>query len=1026
MASDRSNHTFGKKCRLAPVSHASGSDGLPAVEAQFFYSSLIPIDDPLSASSITTTDSKTGKAPLRPFGCGDNNVLEKAWLGLQSAEDQRDHEAAKQGRKRTPDTAKESFEKRDLVVQSLALKHWELHRTGFKPQDVAMPIETGTALATETTCCAALILDVSEELEKTFCALSREFDQSLHPEAVLADVLAAVELLRRSETKEPAETSVDRPVDAPSKRLSANAFPSSPPDPSNTLRNKIDGRSVAIHARQPADFVKESVGRPRSGSQLTNHSTRTQTPVGSPAPTRPIPVDDGITGKPFARAGDGEERSPQAATFPSHVEGAVQEGLHDSSPGHVEPMHDRQNEAIKMVEAVKANKYGKESVEIAVGVSRLHMVSLPTLQMKPIYWSPVNDVAVVMRATWFYRDTMMPVPPSVANQLEAGYDELKPWTDVWHEEVKCAIEVGSLGEEKVAHQLWPKPVTRKTAQRKGSRRDLSLRPAISSDPFCAARCFHGEAAAEGSIDPSKPGNEDGSEQPIRPFSNYTVLYKNEREAFMLKPSLAPSSYYGRKPLSKIVRGITVGIPVVRGFDRPKWERLHEKKKGPAAPGVSAAQESHESQGGDVCPACKAEKDRGQVTDLVLVAHGIGQKFAERVESFHFTHAINGFRRAVNIELGSPLVQQVVREGQNGLMILPLNWRMGLSFEDGGPLQAEDEAKHTNDGFGLKDIEPSTIPAVRSMISDVMFDIPFYMSHHKGKMIKALVSEANRVYRLWCRNNPGFAENGRVHMIGHSLGSAMALEVLSRQPSIVPELDLSKPEPETTFFEFDTKNLFLVGSPAGFFLLLERGALMPRRGRRKPGADSADTTADGVVGEEGTFGCLAVDNIYNILAKEDPIAYLLNGAVDPGYASSLKTAHVPSSATTFFKAIGNSFRSVIPGMGPAPDPLAPDTSGRPPTMRLPSQLELEVHDFTREEIAEKKAYLLNDNGQIDWYLRSGGGPLEIQYLNMMYAHTSYWANQDFIRMLCIEIGRKPGKAHTLPAMRAVKNSKRVVP
>ena len=155
-------------------------------------------------------------------------------------------------------------------------------------------------------------------------------------------------------------------------------------------------------------FVKESVGRPRSGSQLTNHSTRTQTPVGSPAPTRPIPVDDGITGKPFARAGDGEERSPQAATFPSHVEGAVQEGLHDSSPGHVEPMHDRQNEAIKMVEAVKANKYGKESVEIAVGVSRLHMVSLPTLQMKPIYWSPVNDVAVVMRATWFYRDTMMP------------------------------------------------------------------------------------------------------------------------------------------------------------------------------------------------------------------------------------------------------------------------------------------------------------------------------------------------------------------------------------------------------------------------------------------------------------------------------------------------------------------------------------------------------------------------------------------------------------------------------------------
>lgn len=49
---------------------------------------------------------------------------------------------------------------------------------------------------------------------------------------------------------------------------------------------------------------------------------------------------------------------------------------------------------------------------------------------------------------------------------------------------------------------------------------------------------------------------------------------------------------------------------------------------------------------------------------------------------------------------------------------------------------------------------------------------------------------------------------------------MALDVLSRQPTSVPRLDLSRPEPEARFFEFDTKNLFLLGSPAAFFLLLE--------------------------------------------------------------------------------------------------------------------------------------------------------------------------------------------------------------
>lgn len=619
---------------------------------------------------------------------------------------------------------------------------------------------------------------------------------------------------------------------------------------------------------------------------------------------------------------------------------------------------------------------------------------------------------------------MQPIPSAVANQLEAGYHELRPWTETWRDEIRCAIDVGPLGEEKVSHQLWPQ----ETGPKRGDEHGLSDLPAISSDPYCAARCFGGEAAAEGAIEGMKAKSKDSSESPFRPFSSYHVMYKDDKEAFMLKASLKPSAYYGRRPLARIMKGLTVGIPVVRGFDRKKWERRHAKKQAPdEQPGASAARESHEGQGRGVCPACQNEKQRGQVTDLILVAHGIGQKFAERVESYHFTHAINAFRRAVNIELGSPVVQQVVREGQNGLMVLPLNWRMGLSFEDGGPMREEDKEAHTPDGFGLKDIEPKTIPTIRSMISDIMFDIPFYMSHHKGKMIKALVAEANRVYRLWCRNNPGFAENGRVHMIAHSLGSAMAIEILSRQPTVVPRLDLARPEPETQFFEFDTKNLFLVGSPAGFFLLLERGVLIPRKGRRKPGADPADTVASDIVGESGTFGCLAVDNIYNILAKEDPIAYLLNGAVDAGYAASLKIAHVPSTASSLFKAVGDAMRTVVPGMGPASTPYAPDQPvDRPPTFRLPSQLELEVHDFTREEIAEKKAFLLNDNGQIDWYLRSGGGPLEIQYLNMLSAHSSYWTSHDFIRMLCIEIGRKPGRANTLPAMRAVKNTKHLIP
>ncbi|KAI9055992.1 hypothetical protein LZ554_000925 [Drepanopeziza brunnea f. sp. 'monogermtubi'] len=352
------------------------------------------------------------------------------------------------------------------------------------------------------------------------------------------------------------------------------------------------------------------------------------------------------------------------------------------------------------------------------------------------------------------------------------------------------------------------------------------------------------------------------------------------------------------------------------------------------------------------------------------------------------------------------------------MVLPVNWRSNLSFEDGGPMKESDQDR--NSDFSLKDITPHTIPAVRNMISDVMLDIPFYMSHHKPKMIQALISEANRVYRLWCKNNPEFHTNGRVHIIAHSLGSVMALEVLSKQPTCVPEVDLLSRNINIKHFDFSTTNLFFVGSPSGFFLLLDKGHLIPRRSQGKPGAELADEMDKKVTGEQGTLGCLAVDNIYNVMHYNDPIAYRLNATIDPQFSASLKNAQVPSATTGFFASIGNAVRSVTPGVAGPCDLAVGQVAANPPCLpRMPSQLEMEVHDFTREEITEKKFFLLNDCGQVDWFLSSGGGPLEIQYLNMLGAHSSYWGSPDFIRMVVIEVSREPGKNHVLPNMKAVK-------
>ena len=356
-----------------------------------------------------------------------------------------------------------------------------------------------------------------------------------------------------------------------------------------------------------------------------------------------------------------------------------------------------------------------------------------------------------------------------------------------------------------------------------------------------------------------------------------------------------------------------------------------------------------------------------------------------------------------------------------LTIPKVNWRSKMDLDAGSP---DPNANRSETGpvknhFTLKDITAESLPAVRNLISDVMLDIPYYLSHHKPKMIVAVIEEANRIYRLWCNNNPGFQENGRVHLIAHSLGSVMCLDILSNQPSKLPKsLDLKNDKLRGDIFEFDTKSLFFCGSPAGFFLLLNKAPLIPRKGREKPDTEGEDANGT-VAGEAGTYGCLAVDNLYNVMHYLDPVSYRLNACVDVDYAAALKPAFVPNAPGNWTQYFSFRGKAAVPS---TKNTTSLDTMPRRPTvMNMPSTVELETHDFTREEIAEKRMFLLNDNGQIDYTLHSSGFSLGIQYLNMLSAHSSYWNTKDFVRFLVVEIGRKPGKTETLNVMKAAKKA-----
>ena len=81
-------HTYGPTCVLHEESNpfirraSTVSELPPKIAARFFYSSALPIDDPLSPLPPPSTNSTPSKVAPLPFSHHDNAALEEAWQSL--------------------------------------------------------------------------------------------------------------------------------------------------------------------------------------------------------------------------------------------------------------------------------------------------------------------------------------------------------------------------------------------------------------------------------------------------------------------------------------------------------------------------------------------------------------------------------------------------------------------------------------------------------------------------------------------------------------------------------------------------------------------------------------------------------------------------------------------------------------------------------------------------------------------------------------------------------------------------------
>ncbi|CEH15863.1 Phosphatidic acid-preferring phospholipase A1, contains DDHD domain [Ceraceosorus bombacis] len=296
-----------------------------------------------------------------------------------------------------------------------------------------------------------------------------------------------------------------------------------------------------------------------------------------------------------------------------------------------------------------------------------------------------------------------------------------------------------------------------------------------------------------------------------------------------------------------------------------------------------------------------EEEEEPPEHLVLVWHGIGQKLAEEWKSLDFALAVSSMRTLMSRRAASKPPSDVGGGGLPGLIggrrvqFIPVMWRSALDdFQP--PRQEEgDEDEHLDNQFGLEQIfgsnEKDSIPFVKTLISGVALDIPFYLSHHKGEIMNRVRAHTNFVWRLWNQRNPRFlARGGKTHLIAHSLGAAIAADVLSAQPTFAGELGaISSYE---TQLVFDVSSLYLLGSPVALFMWLQQAQLIARKGRE----GTKDSSRDEALERSGRFGCLAVDRCFNIAAMTDPIGTRLNACVDARYAQIIKP-HVLAKAVT---------------------------------------------------------------------------------------------------------------------------------
>lgn len=176
-----------------------------------------------------------------------------------------------------------------------------------------------------------------------------------------------------------------------------------------------------------------------------------------------------------------------------------------------------------------------------------------------------------------------------------------------------------------------------------------------------------------------------------------------------------------------------------------------------------------------------ENALGDLTHVIFVIHGIGEAMwcKEEVSTMSMRDEMDQLRMTVNrrkvlswreeckkCEKQKP--QQQLPSPPNRVEFLPVDWC--------DKVRSPSHSLMTS----LNSVTLRTVPALRSIANDVIFDVLMYLTPEFCEAIlQCVTAEINELYTKFQSIHPSFvARGGKFSIMGHSLGSVIAWDVLS--------------------------------------------------------------------------------------------------------------------------------------------------------------------------------------------------------------------------------------------------------